>query len=133
MEQTEMDEALSTQHSQVQEVLSEINTNLGALEGKAEVLERDVAQVKEKMANDPLPALIEEQKKREKDIYVYIEGQMARFGLQQEDIGRLTATLDEKPSEKQVRAMMASLHDKLQVRSCSPITEGLHSKFQEGG
>ena len=114
--QTDLEEATSSQRAEVQEALSEVNSNVGGLEGKVEVLERDVALVKDKVSNDPLPALIEEQKKREKDIYEYIEGQMARFGLQQEDIARVTATLDEKPSEKQVRAMMASLHDKLQSK-----------------
>jgi hypothetical protein len=114
--QTDLEEATSSQRAEVQEALSEVNSNVGGLEGKVEVIERDIAQVKDKVSNDPLPALIEEQKKREKDIYEYIEGQMARFGLQQEDIARVTATLDEKPSEKQVRAMMASLHDKLQSK-----------------
>ena len=78
----------SRKRAEVQEALSEVNSNVGGLEGKVELLERDVAQVKDKVSNDPLPALIEEQKQREKDIYQYIEGQMARFGLQQEDIAR---------------------------------------------
>ena len=112
----EFDEGLEGQRSEIQEALSSINTNIDSVQGSVEILERDVTTIKEKLANDPLPALIEEQKKREKDIYMYIEGQMARFGLQQEDIARLTSTLDEKPSEKQVRAMMASLHDKLQSK-----------------
>ena len=113
---TEMDEGLSQQNASVQEALSQINSNAGAIDGKIELLERDVTSAKEKLANDPLPALVEEQKQREKDMYQYIEGQMARFGLQQEDIARMATSLDEKPSEKQVRAMMASLHDKLQSK-----------------
>ena len=113
---SQMEEVAAREHGKTQEQLSTVNTNVDGLQGKVDILERDVAQTKEKLAHDPIPALIEEQKKREKDIYNYIEGQMSRFGLQQEDITRLTSVLDEKPSEKQVRAMMASLHDKLQSK-----------------
>ena len=80
----EMDEGLAQQNAQVQEALGD--HRVGAIEGAVELLERDVASAKH-APNDPLPALVEEQKQREKDIYQYIEGQW-RFGLQQEDIAR---------------------------------------------
>ena len=88
---------------------------LGALEGRLEDSRDEIETVSRRVRDldDGVPILIDEQKRREREIVAFVTHHAERIGVQEERLKRLAGTLNEKISRPEVKALIMTDLEKL--------------------
>ncbi|KAJ1455087.1 hypothetical protein M885DRAFT_617653 [Pelagophyceae sp. CCMP2097] len=99
-----------------------------ALEGRVSAVAASVSAL-----DAGVPLLIEEQRRREREIWDFLTRRLDRVGNFEERLQRISASLVEKPSEGQVRAMLRHLEASMRVQcgdaaALSLLVERIHGE-----
>ena len=108
----------------------------GALEGRLREVEATAGDLDKKLrsVSAGVPLLIEEQKRREREIWDFVQAHLQRSGWYEERLSRIASAVDEKPSESQVRAMMRQLDANLRIHcgdgaALAVLVERIHGEL----